>query len=114
MGMKDYSAETYGDRIAEVYDAWYAARFDAEGLVTGLAALAGDGPVLELGIGTGRVACPLAERGIAVHGIDAPEAMVAKLRAKPGGASIPVTIGDFAEVGVSGNFSLVFVVANTF
>ena len=70
--------------------------------------------MLELAIGTGRVALPLAERGFEVHGIDASEAMVAKLREKPGGDRIPVTMGDFADVGVDGTYSLIFVAFNTF
>ena len=78
-----------------------------------LAELAGDGPVLELAIGTGRVALPLAERGLEVHGIDASEAMVAKLRAKPGGDAIPVTMGNFADVGVDGRYSLVYLIFTT-
>ena len=69
--------------------------------------------MLELGIGTGRVALPLADRGIAVEGVDASAAMVARLRAKPGGASVPVTIGDMAEVPASGPFRLVYLVFNT-
>jgi len=111
----DYQAETYGDRIAEVYDDWYAdAPFlDTEASVDLLAELAGDGPVLELAIGTGRLALPLAARGLEVHGIDASEAMVAKLRAKPGGTDIPVTMGDFADVGVEGTYPLIFVAFNT-
>jgi SAM-dependent methyltransferase len=76
--------------------------------------LAGPGPVLELGIGTGRVALPLAGQGLEVHGIDASAAMVAKLRAKPGGDRLPITIGNFAEVAVDPKYSLVFVVFNTF
>ena len=79
-----------------------------------LATLAGGGRALELGIGTGRVALPLAEQGVAVHGIDASEAMVAKLRADPGGADIPVTLGDFGHVAVDGTFTLIFAVFNTF
>lgn len=78
-----------------------------------LAALAGDGRVLELAIGTGRVALPLAARGVMVEGVDASAAMVERLRAKPGGESIPVTIGDMAEVPVSGRFRLVYLVFNT-
>ena len=110
----DYAPELYGDRIADVYDAFHAEMgLDTEGTVEVLAELAGDGPVLELAIGTGRVALPLAERGIEVHGIDASERMVEKLREKPGGDSIPVTIGDFADVGVEGRFSLVYLVFNT-
>ena len=80
-----------------------------------LAELAGDGPALELGIGTGRIALPLAARGIAVHGIDLSRPMVARLRAKPGGADVPVTIGDFAtaDLAGAGPFTLVYLVYNT-
>lgn len=87
---------------------------DTEAAVALLAELAGSGPVLELAIGTGRIALPLAERGIDVHGIDASEAMVARLRSKPGGESIPVTIGDFADVAVDGDYyTLIYIVFNT-
>lgn len=110
----EYGPSTYGDRIARVYDDWYGLPSDADQLVGALAALAGEGPVLELGIGTGRVALLLAERGLEVHGIDASEEMVAQLREKPGGDRIAVTIGDFADVAVERRFSLVFVVFNTF
>ena len=111
----DYDRTTYGERIADVYDEWYgeAEVLDTNAAVEALAELAGDGPVLELAIGTGRVALPLAARGLEVHGIDASEAMVAKLREKPGGDAIPVTMGDFADAGVEGTFSLVYVVFNT-
>jgi SAM-dependent methyltransferase len=113
--MEGYGPETYGDRIAGVYDTFHdEIGLDTEGAVEALAELAGDGPVLELAIGTGRLALPLTERGLEVHGIDASEEMVAKLREKPGGDTIPVTIGDFADVGVDGTFSLVFVAFNTF
>jgi SAM-dependent methyltransferase len=78
-----------------------------------LAATAGDGPVLELAIGTGRVALPLAERGLAVEGVEGSPEMVAQLRAKPGGAAIPVAIGDLADVPVAGPFTLVYLVFNT-
>ena len=74
---------------------------------------AGVGPALELAIGTGRVALPLAARGIDVHGIDISEPMVARLREKPGGQDIPVTIGDFADVGVEGSYPLIYLVFNT-
>src|SRR5262245_27048184 len=112
----DYGPSTYGDHIADVYDQWFGLPDDTEQAVSALADLAGSGPVLELGIGTGRLALPLRERGLEVHGIDASEAMVAKLREKLGGADVPVTMGDFAEVGelVRGPFSLVFVAFNTF
>ncbi len=79
-----------------------------------LAELAGAGPVLELGIGTGRIALPLAERGLEVHGIDASKAMLERLREKPGGERIPTSVGDLADVAVEGSYSLVFVAANTF
>lgn len=111
--MDEYDASTYGDRIAGIYDELIEGKFDTEGAVSFLAELAGTGPALELGIGTGRVALPLAERGVEVHGVDASEAMVAKLRAKPGGDRIPITLKDFADVGVGGAFTLVFVVFNT-
>jgi SAM-dependent methyltransferase len=102
------------DAMAEVYDEWFAVPSDTEDTVTFLSDLAGTGPVLELGIGTGRIALPLARRGYEVHGVDVSEAMVEKLRGKSGGESMPVTIGDFAELDVEGEFSLVYVVFNTF
>jgi SAM-dependent methyltransferase len=110
--MNGYDASTYGERIAEVYDDCYG---DCEEATVNLVVeLAGGGRALELGIGTGRVALPLAARGVAVHGIDASPAMVAKLRAKPGGAAIPISFGDFADVDVEGPFSLIFAALNTF
>src|SRR5438034_6431100 len=78
-----------------------------------LVELAGSGRALELGIGTGRIALPLAQRGVAVHGIELSRAMVARLRAKPGGEDIGVTIGDFATTTVDGTFSLAYLVFNT-
>jgi SAM-dependent methyltransferase len=78
-----------------------------------LAGVAGDGPALELAIGSGRVGLPLAGRGIAVEGIEASPEMVELLRAKPGGDRIPVTIGDMADVAVDGTYPLVFLVFNT-
>ncbi|TQJ25007.1 methyltransferase family protein [Micromonospora sp. A202] len=78
-----------------------------------LADLADGGPVLELAIGTGRVALPLAERGLTVHGVEASEEMVAQLRAKPGGDQIPVVIADMADVPVKGEFRLAYLVFNT-
>jgi SAM-dependent methyltransferase len=111
--MNDYDASTYGDGIADVYDAWYPGG-DPMPIVERLLAMAGDGPVLELGIGTGRIAIPLAAKGVRVHGIDGSKAMVDKLHGKPGAESIPVTIGDFADLDLEDRFSLVFVVFNTF
>lgn len=102
----------YGDRWADVYDEHHRS-LDPAAAVDFLAGLAGGGPVLELAIGTGRVALPLAERGLVVEGVDASAAMVARLRAKPGGESIKVAIGDMADVPVSGPFRLVYLVFNT-
>ncbi|HET7517747.1 MAG TPA: class I SAM-dependent methyltransferase [Actinomycetes bacterium] len=112
--MEGYRPETYGDRIADVYDAIMADLPDPGDCADRLAELAGPGPALELGIGTGRVALPLAARGVEVHGVDASAAMVEQLRAKPGGEAIPVTMGDFADVPVEGGYRLVYVVFNTF
>jgi SAM-dependent methyltransferase len=102
----------YGDRWASVYDDQHG-RMDPEPAAEFLAGMAGDGRVLELAIGTGRVALPLAARGIRVEGVDASPAMIERLRAKPGGESIPVTVGDMAQVPVSGRFRLVYLVCNT-
>jgi SAM-dependent methyltransferase len=108
----EYDPSTYGDYIADVYDEWYP-QLEREAVVDLLAEFGGSGPVLELGIGTGRIAVPLQERGVEVHGIDASEAMVAKLRAKPGGDRIRVTLGDFADVAVEGSYPLIFIPFNT-
>jgi SAM-dependent methyltransferase len=110
--MEPYKTDTYGERIAGVYDDWYAGYDDAT-LAT-LRELAQGGRALELGIGSGRIALPLQQSGVEVHGIDASEAMVAKLRAKPGGESIAVRLGNFADVAVEGQFSLIYVLVNTF
>lgn len=110
--MNKYSSETYGERIAGVYDQWYS-EFD-KAAIDIMFKLSHGGRVLELGIGTGRIALPLSRSGVAVEGIDASEAMIARLRTKPGGDRIPVTIGNFADVGVEGHFSLIYVVFNTF
>jgi SAM-dependent methyltransferase len=112
----EYTAETYGERWANIYDEWTAGLgllVDGETIASKLADLAAGGPALELAIGTGRVALPLTEMGVEVHGIDISEAMVARLRAKPGGADIPVTMGDFADVPVDGRYPLVYLVFNT-
>ena len=106
----------FGEEIATRYDAESGDMFDPEVIeptVAFLADLAGGGAALELGIGTGRIALPLAQRGVPVHGIDLSEAMVARLRAKPGGEGIPVAIGDFATTKVQRSFPLVYLVFNT-
>ncbi|NJP26951.1 class I SAM-dependent methyltransferase [Microbispora sp. SCL1-1] len=110
--MGGFDASAYGRAIADVYDEM------VEHLPTGPAVervvrLAEGGPVLEFGIGTGRLALPLAARGLAVSGIDASPDMVAVLRGKPGGDRIPVTIGDFSEVRAEGRFALVLLAFNT-
>jgi SAM-dependent methyltransferase len=110
--MEDYDASTYGERVAEVYDEQH--RYLDEGGVELLAELARGGRALELGIGTGRLALPLAARGVEVHGIDASPAMIERLRAKPGGGAVNITFGDFADVSAEGEFALVYVVFNTF
>ena len=106
----------FDERVAARYDDDAAALFGPDALdpiIDFLTDLAGSGRALELGIGTGRIALPLAQRGVQVHGIDLSEAMVAKLRAKPGGEDIGVTIGDFATTTVGGSFSLAYLVFNT-
>jgi SAM-dependent methyltransferase len=115
-GPQGYDASVYGDRMADLYDELPTHPADADVAAACLAELARGGPVLELGIGTGRISLPLAAHGVPVSGVDASAAMVAKLRAKPGGDRIPVTIGDFAGVPVDRRerFSLIFIVYNTF
>jgi SAM-dependent methyltransferase len=113
--MKGFGPESFGEWNAHVYGEQLGTRMDDEtrDTVDVLADLAGGGSALELAIGTGRVALPLAARGVTVHGIDASDKMVAKLRGKPGGDAIPVTIGDMSETRVDGKFDLVFLVFNT-
>jgi SAM-dependent methyltransferase len=101
----------FGRQWAATYDA--TDNPDPAATVEFLAGLAAGGPVLELAIGTGRVALPLAARGLRVHGVEGSPEMVAKLREKPGGADLPVVLGDMADVGVSGPFPLVYLVFNT-
>jgi SAM-dependent methyltransferase len=106
----------FDEKVAATYDETDSDEFDGdsvEGTVDFLLELAAGGRVLELGIGTGRIGLPLSRRGAAVHGIDLSEPMVAKLRAKPGGGEVGVTIGDFATTTVEGTFSLVYLVCNT-
>jgi SAM-dependent methyltransferase len=126
----------YGDAFADVYDEWYGASFDTDAAVATLAALAGTGPVLELGVGTGRLAIPLAAGGLTVIGVDASAAMLERLGAKPGGSRVHPLLADMgdllgeaadaAEAGVGtvppsrlgpdaiGAFALVFAAYNTF
>jgi SAM-dependent methyltransferase len=108
--------DRFGERVAKQYDESAADMFEpgaVDPVADFLANLAGLGAALELGIGTGRIALPLARRGIRVHGIDLSAAMIARLRAKPGAEDIAVTIGDFATTTVDETFSVVYLVFNT-
>ena len=112
----DDNRDFFGEEVAARYDESVAEMFDpdvVEPAVTLLEELAEGGPVLELGIGTGRLAIPLMERGLRVQGIDLSTAMVARLREKPLGTDIPVAIGDFATTELNERFSLVYLVFNT-
>jgi SAM-dependent methyltransferase len=106
----------FDERVAARYDESEAEMFDpavVDPVVDFLAELAGSGRALELGIGTGRIAIPLARRGVPVHGIELSRAMAARLRAKPGADDVEVTIGDFATTTVEGTFSVAYLVFNT-
>src|SRR2546430_5034256 len=108
--------DSFGEGVAGRYDESVADMFEPaaiDPIVDFLADLAGAGAALELGIGTGRIALPLARRGVRVHGIDLSATMVARLRAKPGGENIDVTIGDFATTRVEGRFAVAYLVFNT-
>jgi SAM-dependent methyltransferase len=106
----------FDERIAASYDESNVENFEpsvVDPVVDFLVENARAGHALELGIGTGRIALPLAQRGVSVHGIELSKAMAAKLRAKPGGEDLGVTIGDFATTTVDGSFSLAYLVCNT-
>jgi SAM-dependent methyltransferase len=106
----------FGHAVAAAYDDPRDPMFDPallERTTAFLADLAGDGPALELAIGTGRVALPLTQRGVAVSGIEFSDAMIEQLRAKPGGDAIAVTNGDMATTRVDGEFALVYLVYNS-
>ncbi len=106
----------FDERVAARYDESAAEMFDpavVDPVIDFLVEIAGSGRALELGIGTGRIALPLAQRGVPVHGIELSSAMVARLRSKPGGEDIGVTIGDFATTTVDGTFSVAYLVFNT-
>lgn len=114
--VEGYRIETYGDAFAEVYDRWYAAMGDLEGCVARLATLAAGRPVVELGVGTGRVALPLSAHVPRYVGVDASRQMLARLRAKPGSERVEVVEGDMADVPVPDGLraGLVFFSYNTF
>jgi SAM-dependent methyltransferase len=116
MSTPDEQDGYFGERVAARYDEDTSAMSEpavVDAAVEFLASLAGRGRALELGIGTGRLALPLARRGVPVHGIDLSRAMVDRLRAKPGGDAVGVTIGDFATTKADGTFSVVYLVFNT-
>lgn len=110
--MNFYANETYGERVAGVYDEWYS-EYDQDAISL-LAELAGQGNALELGIGTGRIAIPLAAEGVTVSGVDAASSMIQKMQAKANADKIKVTLGNFADVPVDNRFNLIYVVFNTF
>jgi len=114
--VEGYEPNTYGDTFADVYDEWYHDVSDIEATVDVVAELAAGRPVLELGVGTGRLALPLAARGVEVHGIDASRAMLDRLMAKPGADALTLTLGDMAdlEAPTPGYFGVVLVAFNTF
>jgi trans-aconitate methyltransferase len=115
--MEGYDHSTYGDAFADVYDDWYQHITDVEATVDLLVALARDNvplPVLELGVGTGRLAVPLAARGVTVVGLDASAAMLAKLADRDPHGSVSLCAGDMVDDQPDGPFALVFVAFNTF
>ena len=111
--MRGYQPHSYGDGMADVYDDWYAHISDVDATVATLTQLAKSGRVLELGVGTGRLAAPLAATGVEVHGIDASEAMLRQIVDKPGGNLVHSALGDMVADLPAGPFALVFVAYNT-
>jgi SAM-dependent methyltransferase len=109
----DHDAAEYGRLVATHYDDFYEGAFDTEGTVAHISELASGGSILELGVGTGRIAVPLAERGHVVHGVDGSAEMLELLARKPGGQKIATTLGDFAEVDIPGRFNVAVLAVNT-
>jgi SAM-dependent methyltransferase len=115
--VQGFEPQAYGDAMAEVYDDWYSDISDADATVAavvGLVRAAGGGPVLELGVGTGRLALPLAAAGLHVTGIDVSAAMLERLRTKPGADAVTLVHGDMASGLPEGPFAVVLVAFNTF
>jgi SAM-dependent methyltransferase len=114
--VEGHRPSTYGEAFADVYDSWYDGVSDLEGTLATIEALAGGRPVLELGVGPGRVAIPLAERGVDLTGVDASPAMLDQLRRKPGGDRVAVVEGDMAALAgvAAASHGVVFVTFNTF
>jgi SAM-dependent methyltransferase len=110
----EFDPTEYGSNVAGDYDIIYGAAFDTQATVDRLTELAGDGPILELGVGTGRLAIPLAQQGFTVHGVDGSEQMLQLLQAKAGSENVGTTRGDFSEVRLEpAQFSLVVLAVNT-
>jgi SAM-dependent methyltransferase len=111
-----FDGAAYGEAIADIYDSTVDGYdyLDTETEADVLVDLAGGGRLLELGVGTGRVAVPVAQRGSEIVGIDISPAMLRQLRARPGGDRVTAVVGDMADVAVAGSFSLVFSVFQTF
>lgn len=103
----------YGRHTAQDYDQIYGSAYDTDAAVRGVAELAGPGPVLEFGIGTGRLALALSQLGVAVEGIEGSPEMVAGMREKPRGDAIPVAVGDFSSIELGRRFRLVLLAVNT-
>jgi ubiquinone/menaquinone biosynthesis C-methylase UbiE len=117
--VEGYEASSYGDGLADVYDDWYADVSDVAATVSAIGSLVdevGGGAVLELGVGSGRLAIPMAAAGIEAHGVDASTAMLDRLRAKPGAAEVQASTADMADLSVVGDqrFAVVLVAFNTF
>jgi len=112
--MEGYGRDTYGESFADVYDEWYAGITDAEQTADLVAAMAGPGGrVLELAVGTGRLALPMAARGLDVHGIDASASMLARLRAHDTDSSVTATFGDMVDDLPGGPFDVVLIAYNS-
>jgi SAM-dependent methyltransferase len=112
--MRGYHDASYGDAFADVYDEWYHGISDVDATTATLASLAAGTRVLELGVGTGRLAIPLAATGLEVHGLDTSAAMLQQMAVKAGGATVVPHLGDMVEAMPSGPFGLAFVAYNTF
>jgi SAM-dependent methyltransferase len=113
-GVRGYHDQSYGDGFADVYDDWYADITDVGVSTATLAELAAGGPVLELGVGTGRLAVPLAATGLEVHGLDTSTAMLERMTSKAGGDAVHAHVGDMVDDLPAGRFALIFVAYNTF
>lgn len=111
--MDGYRSDTYGEAFADVYDQWYQGISDPDATAAFVAARCGVGPVLELGVGSGRLAGPLARRGVGVVGLDASAAMLARCRAATAGLSVRLVRADMAALPLAGPFGAVLCAFNT-